>query len=114
MAIPKRYHPLSNAYGGCGLAEMPGEDPEVGPWHCMATKKTREEDPYFDYSEFVEVFIEVHQSERGDGVVIRNSEYNSGNIKLGGCSILTKAQATQIRDRLTALIEVLGDGPGAL
>ena len=105
---PRRYHPLSNAR----VAEMPGEDPEVGPWHCMADKRSREEESSFDFSEFVEVFIEVHQSSRGDGVVIRNSEYNNSRIKLGGCSILTKAQAIQVRDRLTELIGALKDVDG--
>jgi len=104
------YQPLSHV---CSDAPMPEEDPEIGPWYCVESRRRQSEGE--DLSEHAE-FVEVHQSFRGDGIVIRNSEFSThvrwgGVITLGKCSILNKKQAIQVRDRLTALINALEESP---
>ena len=97
----KKYFPLENRMSG---AKRPAEDPEIGPWYCVSEEEMREEG--FDYGEF----LEVHQSDRGDGVVFRVSDFNAGRIDLGQCVILNRKNVTAVRDRLNALLEALETG----
>ncbi len=88
MSQPRRYVPLENGID----VELPKEDLQVGPWYCA----TRFDD-----------FLEVHQSDRLDGVVVRVSWFASREIRLGRCVILDRQKATQVRDRLNELINLL-------
>lgn len=93
----KKYIPYQNATHG---ARHPAESTE-GPWLCI----TNGDDE--DYEEFLEVFLEVHQSERGDGVVFRVSEFNRGRVNLGQCVILDKERVRKVRDRLDELLTLI-------
>ncbi len=87
----RRYVPLENGIN----VELPKEDLEVGPWYCA--------------TEFHD-FLEVHQSDRGDGIVVRVSWFTSRDLRLGRCVILDRQKATQVRDRLNELLDWLPPG----
>ena len=92
---PKVYYPLNNRLD----TERPKEDPEIGPWNCV----TIEDDDMFTD------FLEIHRSEgrRGVCIVFRVSKFLAGEIRLGPCVILDREKATQVRDRLSALLGTL-------
>jgi len=99
MTEPRRYFPQSNRFN----VERPlEEDLEVGPWKCCVDE---EKDglgviPFFH-------FFEMHPSERGTCIVLRISEFNQDQIKLGGCVMLDRKKAIALRNRLDDLIGVL-------
>lgn len=88
---------------------MPDWNAEIGPWHCVTMRDGDE------HADFLELFLEVHGSHRGDGIVFRVSkvaphwkgEEGAYAINLGECAILTREGAIGVRDRLTELIENL-------
>lgn len=86
-----QYYPHKNVMQG---ARRPAES-KIGPWFCIT--KTIEDDAYGE-------FLEAHRSRVRPAVVIRISEYHGGAVKLGPCVVLDVGRATQIRDRLSALI----------
>lgn len=84
---------------GNGRYRRPKEG-DVGPWLCVTAEdhQTGEEEDYFE-------FLEVHRSDRGDGVVARVSVWNHGNVQQGSCVILDVEKAKRMRDRLNAVIQ---------
>jgi hypothetical protein len=89
----RKYWPLGNVLSE---ARCPKESPE-GPWLCVGNLEND------DYEEF----LEVHQSARGDGVVLRISEFNGGRISLGRCVVLDEGRARQVRNRFDLLLNQL-------